>query len=728
MISCASCFNTICCRRDCGPALSRAISCGVLSWFVSLTPAPFDHVQQTAAAAQPVDHADRLRLSGRIDVARLVDLAAEQTGVRVEYDPDAIRGVVTLRDRAGLDPAELWQLKAEVLAARGLTTVRRPSGVFAVVRLQEADAASLPIDGLPDGPTPGFVSIVREARDRDAAFLVAAAGETANKQNGSIKRLGDSGLIVLSGLAERVAVVERLLDRLDRPGEEPRAEVVGLRHVGQAEIVAALEELRAKRAMIGAPGVRGDLIALADGRSVLLVAPEADAPTLLAMVEALDRPRGVAARRYTPKYFSLNDVARLIGEVVVPDERGGPELRVVIDDLTGSLIVTGTDAQHAAIRELLDALDATPEEARRATRSYPIRERSAAELVGVLAGLLDADVSPAGGSTTPAQAGDADAGEPAAEAGRARRSAFITHDEHTNVVIAVGEPQALDRIGALIRELDVRQPQVQIEVLIISLSESDTLDLGMEIAGLINSGSVRARLSSLFGLSSGGSTANPSVGDATGFTGVVLSPGEFSVVVRALETINEGRTLSIPKILVSNNESGSLDSVLQQPFVSINAGDTVATTTFGGTQDAGTSVQVTPRISTGDHLLLEYSVSLSSFVGDSAGPEVPPPRQQNRISSVVKVPDGYTVALGGLELKNDSSAESRLPLIGSIPLLGDLGKRRSRSGSTQRFYVFIRPMVLRHEGFEDLKYLGEIESASFAAPEGWPSVAPRVIR
>ncbi len=687
------------------------------------------------AAAQLVDapaleesSPDRLRLSGRIEVARLVDLAAEQTGVRVEYDPDAIRGVVTLRDQTGLDPSELWALKAEMLAARGWTTIRRPSGVFAVVRLQEADAASLPVDGFLDGPTPGFVSIVREARHRDAAFLVAAAGETANKQSGSIKRLGDSGLIVLSGLAERVAVVERLLDRLDRPGEEPRAEVVGLRHVGQAEIVAALEELRAKRAMIGAPGVRGDLIALADGRSVLLVAPEADAPALLAMVEALDRPRGVAARRYTPKYFSLNDVARLIGEVIVPDERGGPELRVVIDDLTGSLIVTGTDAHHAAIRELLEALDATPEEARRATRSYPIRERSAAELVGVLAGLLDADVSPAGGSTAPAQAGDADAGAPAAEAGRARRNAFITHDEHTNVVIAVGEPQALDRIGALIRELDVRQPQVQIEVLIISLSESDTLDLGVEIAGLINSGSVRARLSSLFGLSSGGSTASPSVGDATGFTGVVLSPGEFSVVVRALETINQGRTLSIPKILVSNNESGSLDSVLQQPFVSINAADTVATTTFGGTQDAGTSVQVTPRISTGDHLLLEYSVSLSSFVGDSAGPEVPPPRQQNRISSVVKVPDGYTVALGGLELKNDSSAESRLPLIGSIPLLGDLGKRRSRSGSTQRFYVFIRPMVLRHEGFEDLKYLGEIESASFAAPEGWPSVAPRVIR
>lgn len=710
------------------PGISSALGVGLLLLTGMDATVTLAAAQPEGSAPRQVDNADRLRLSGRIDVARLVDLAAEQTGVRVEYDPDSIRGVVTLRDRAGLDPAELWQLKAEVLAARGLTTVLRPSGVFAVVRLQEAEAATLPADALPDGPTPGFVSIVREARHRDAAFLVAAAGETANKQNGSIKRLGDSGLIVLSGLAERVAVVERLLDRLDRPGDEPRAEVVSLRHVGQAEIALALEELRAKRAMIGAPGVRGDLIALADGRSVLLVAPEADAPALLAMVEALDRPRGVAARRYTPKYFSLNDVARLIGEVIVPDERGGPELRVVIDDLTGSLIVTGTDAQHAAIRELFEALDATPEEARRATRSYPIRERSAAELVGVLAGLLDADVSPAGGSTAPAQAGDADAGAPAAEAGRARRSAFITHDEHTNVVIAVGEPQALDRIGALIRELDVRQPQVQIEVLIISLSESDTLDLGVEIAGLINSGSVRARLSSLFGLSSGGSAANPSVGDATGFTGVVLSPGEFSVVVRALETINQGRTLSIPKILVSNNESGSLDSVLQQPFVSINAADTVATTTFGGTQDAGTSVQVTPRISTGDHLLLEYSVSLSSFVGDSAGPEVPPPRQQNRISSVVKVPDGYTVALGGLELKNESSAESRLPLIGSIPLLGDLGKRRSRSGSTQRFYVFIRPMVLRHEGFEDLKYLGEIESASFAAPEGWPSVAPRVIR
>ena len=65
---------------------------------------------------------------------------------------------------------------------------------------------------------------------------------------------------------------------------------------------------------------------------------------------------------------------------------------------------------------------------------------------------------------------------------------------------------------------------------------------------------------------------------------MVLSPGDFSVVLKALQTLNKGRTLSLPKVLVNNNQQATLDSVLQQPFVSVNASNTVATTSFGGSK------------------------------------------------------------------------------------------------------------------------------------------------
>src|SRR5690606_16629448 len=139
--------------------------------------------------------------------------------------------------------------------------------------------------------------------------------------------------------------------------------------------------------------------------------------------------------------------------------------------------------------------------------------------------------------------------------------------------------------------LDVRQPQVMLEVLIVSLSDRQTLDLGVELVGNAElSSDTVATLASLFGLStSGDDLLERGVEDPRGGTAVILNPGDFAVVVRALETINQGRNLNIPQVLVNNHEEARIEATLQQPFATINASDTVATTAFGGTFDAGTT-------------------------------------------------------------------------------------------------------------------------------------------
>ena len=266
-----------------------------------------------------------------------------------------------------------------------------------------------------------------------------------------------------------------------------------------------------------------------------------------------------------------------------------------------------------------------------------------------------------------------------------------------------------------------------LEVLVVSLTDTDTFDLGIELEKLEVSGSTLISLSSLFGLGTAGLAEAPSPTGAGG-TALVLSPGDFRILVRALETINDGRSLNVPRILVNNNQPATLDSVLQVPFVSTNASQTVATTSFGGTQDAGTSVTVTPHIAEGDHLVLEYSVSLSAFVGESSDPTIPPPRQQNNLTSIVTIPDGYTVVVGGLETVSEAEAVSQIPFLGSLPLIGELFKNRSISSSRSRFYVFIRADILRHAGFEDLKYLSDRHGAEMGVDDGWPQVEPRVIK
>jgi general secretion pathway protein D len=139
-------------------------------------------------------------------------------------------------------------------------------------------------------------------------------------------------------------------------------------------------------------------------------------------------------------------------------------------------------------------------------------------------------------------------------------------------------------------------------------------------------------------------------------------------------------------------------------------------------------VQVTPQITDGDRLLVQYQVSLSTFVGDSADPNLPPPRQETKLASQATVPDGYTVVLGGLEVETETDAETRVPVLGSLPLLGALFKSRSKTSQQSRFYVFLRCSVLRSTSFEDLRYLSAPALATAGIDDGVPVVEPRVIR
>ena len=137
---------------------------------------------------------------------------------------------------------------------------------------------------------------------------------------------------------------------------------------------------------------------------------------------------------------------------------------------------------------------------------------------------------------------------------------------------------------------------------------------------------------------------------------------------------------------------------------------------------------MTPQITDGDQILVEYAVTLSTFVGDSADPTLPPPRQQNKLGSVATVPDGYAVVVGGLEIESETEAASRVPILGSIPLVGALFRSTSTTRQKSRFFVFLRCSVLRDARYEDLRYASAPALAAAGVEDGLPVVEPRVIR
>jgi general secretion pathway protein D len=182
-------------------------------------------------------------------------------------------------------------------------------------------------------------------------------------------------------------------------------------------------------------------------------------------------------------------------------------------------------------------------------------------------------------------------------------------------------------------------------------------------------------------------------------------------MVRALDTVTNGKSLVRTRLTVTNNTEAAIDGVRQEPISKINSSDTVATTSFGGTSDAGTRFTVTPTISVADYVTVNYRVEQSSFVGDSVttadGATVPPPKRSDSLSSTVSIPDSHVVALGGLMSTDEGESESRVPLLGDIPVLGLLFRNTSKTQTESRFYVFIRATILRRDDLRDLRNLGE---------------------
>ena len=279
----------------------------------------------------------------------------------------------------------------------------------------------------------------------------------------------------------------------------------------------------------------------------------------------------------------------------------------------------------------------------------------------------------------------------------------------------------------LIKMLDKRRPQVLIECTLVTLDTTDNFSLGVELGGDSN-GSPKVITFNSFGLS----TPSPSTGILTltpgpGFNGTLLNSSVAQVVIQALATNSRSKVLSAPRILVNDNATGTLSSVSEQPYTSVNASNTVSTTSFAGYATAGTTVTLTPHISEGDHLQLEYVVTLNNFTGEGSN-GIPPPRQTDSVESKITIPDDSTIVVGGLNSTNFSHTVQTVPILGDIPLLNLLVSQQSRSDGRSTLFVFIHPVILRDDQFQDLKYFSERDAKEAGLPADFPSSDPILIR
>lgn len=690
------------------------------------------------------------RITSTIKLSRLTDLAAQVNEIEVEYNAGLLGSKsVTLRLTHELTPGELWDLCLTVLHSNDLTIIRRDSdrGLYAAVSLSDAAKNTLPVGQLDRGSTaPGYQSVIRPLASVDSATVLEAIKPLVSSgPKLTVIEAESLSSVIVSGVRDRVEYALALIDQLDQDQGRPSITLIPVRHRPAIEVLAEMKAISATLASKGGQLLESDLAADINRQAIRVIGPESEVDRLRLLIERADIPSEIQSRSFDTRGYPLDTVASFV-ETMARDSspRGsGERWKIVQDELTNTLIVSGTQAELNAAEQAIEQLASMPAAGRRVIRMIPVKNREASKIQEIAGQLLGATilskeaVGKDSGDVLESAPSDAreladnrrEASVLGGQLERSQRSDLeLTVDSELNTIIATGTPKRIEQLEALIESLDVRQPQVQLEIVMLSLSESESKDFGVELAGNIDAGKTLIGLGSLFGLTSLAPSSTSAQAAGAGGSAVVLSPGDFSAVLRAIETVNDGRSVSMPSIVVNNNETANLNSTSTQPYTTTTIQDSNVITARGGSASAGTTITVSPQIAAGDDIVLDYSMSLSSFVGEAASAGVEPPSQQTSLNSVATIPDGYTIALGGIEITSEGDSDTKTPVLADIPLLGALFKSQSDSTSMSRFYVFIRATVMRSPSFEHLKFISEDLAQQLNVDDGWPEVEPRIMR
>jgi type II secretory pathway component GspD/PulD (secretin) len=694
-----------------------------------------------ACAADPQEKL-QVRLPSTLEAKQLAEALVEHVGVDLQFDPGRLTGTVRLVLPAELTRVQLWDTANRSMLAAGLTTVvNGEPPEYRLVPITEAAAQAevmLPerLAGL--AYRPGFATVVLQLRHLASEAAVKTLATVLSSQVSQVRTLGsEPQRIVLSAPIGLITQTQAILVVLDRPGVAPEVRAFRpLRTAPQALQTAANAAWTASSRVVGRTTPVEFQIA-PDGQQLLVVASSEAAAEAVALAERLDQAEPVESRAYRPAHFSLDEVASLLAQVLKDSRQPTAVPEIVRDKLTNRLVITATVAQHERIAAILADIEKTPVSERRRLRSIPIRHRPVEELAKLLSMIMSGQEGPAAPSAPAASAPPA-TGQivqlapttPGSTAVSTKGSEVsIATDPPTNRLILLGEPQQLEQLVKVIEQLDIRQPQVELEVILATLSSSQNRDLGVDLIGQFSRGETSTTVGSLFGLSEGRGVDRTVPIGASGLSALVLRPGDFAGVIRALETVTGGKSIIRSSTVVVNNAKATVDGVVQQPLTSINSTDTVATTSVSGTTDAGTQITISPQISAADQVMLTYSIEQSSFIGSSTttpdGAVIPAPKRSDKLASVAIIPDGHVIALGGLSSNTKTTSESRLPWLGSVPVLGWPFRSVSNEDADSRFFVFIRANVLRNAAFADLRRLGIGRAQEMGVDPGWPVVQPQ---
>ncbi|WP_206675071.1 type II secretion system secretin GspD [Alteripontixanthobacter muriae] len=598
-----------------------------------------------------------------VDIADVAQQISRITGRTIILDP-SVTGTVNVTSSAPLSPAGVWELFVSVLRGQGYAVVRN-GRAWRVI--PQATAVREPAGGAVSGRVVTRLISLRnlepEAAVRIFRPLIAAFG--------SIEAVTNPNAIVVTDYADNVARIASLAQSLDRGSqrEEQSFATIDIARGSAPEIATAIEGI------IG--GEEGGPRVVADERAnvVLVRGTLSEIAEARRIADTLDKINGEASitRVIRLRYNDAETVAAIVGGLIGGDRRANNPVASTLGTIGDNRLVSGA----VPVQETVSAVGGLP--ALGQTAGFP-----------TAGGLRNTPI----GSTVPGGV-----------VGYSSETLSVQAAPELNAIVIRGAPSEIASIENLITELDIRRPQVMIEAAIVEITGDQSEQLGLQL-GLggaadipLNSGgtsftnlglSLRQALA-IVGAPAAGALA------VSGLSAALGSRGDFALLVQALGQSTRANLLSTPSITTLDNKPAEIVVGQNVPFRTgafVSEGINVTPFTTIERADVGITLRVVPRIHEGDTVRLEVSQEVSSLVGSVVG-AADIITNRRSIQTTVMADNEQTIVLGGLISDDQIETRSQVPILGDIPVIGELFRSRQEQKTRRTLFVFLKPTILR---------------------------------
>lgn len=493
-----------------------------------------------------------------------------------------------------------------------------------------------------------------------------------------------------------------------RGSDEYMTQVIRLDNISAAKLIPVLRPLVPQQA---------HMAAYAPSNAIIISDVSANIDRIKDIIQRMDRSAVQKTDIIKLRYAVADDVVAMLDKLNKSEAKqsGGaePEVLLVADSRTNSVLVSGDEMERARMSQLIKHLD-TPLEQSGNVRVVYLEYAEAKEIAEVLTRVMQ-NINSLENADGKAQRSNA-------------KTATIEADEGTNSLIITAETDEMAAIESVIHRLDIRRAQVLVEAIIVEMTFSEGQDLGLQwlfantdsgfYGSNINSPSQAQQLAGALNPDNG-DEATPSndsefdvgalAGALAGTPGLSLGWGSvdddltMTVILNALKTQGNANILSTPSLLTLDNQEAFITVGQNVPFITgsyTNSGSSDGASNPFQTierENVGITLAVTPHINEGDSVVLEIEQEVSNvIIGASQISEAADIiTSERKIQTKVLAQDSKVVVLGGLIEDNVQDGQQKVPILGDIPFLGRLFRTDSVDVSKTNLLIFIRPTIIR---------------------------------